>query len=170
MASRPQYVAVLETMLLRELRAVRRQVEGYPDDAAPWVEVPGMPNTGGNLALHVAGNLRWFIGKHLGGIDFVRDRDAEFSRRAGTRAELLAGIDAATDAVTRGLAQAPGDVLAGVYPEAFGERRIATEMFLGHLVAHLAFHMGQLDYHRRVVTRNHAGAGSVSLAELPDVP
>ena len=167
-AERPRYVAVLQTMILRELRAVRRQVEGYPDDASPWIEVPGMPNTGGNLALHVAGNLRLFIGKYLGGIEFVRDRDAEFARRSGTREELLAGIDAATDAVERGLANASAEVLAGVYPERFGERRIATEMFLGHLVAHLAFHLGQLDGHRRVVTRNRAGAGSVALNELPD--
>ena len=170
MAERPRYVTVLKVMLLRELRGVRRQVEGYPDDASPWIEVPGMPYTGGNLALHVAGNLRLFIGKYLGGIEFVRDRDAEFARRSGTREELLAGIDAASDAVERGLARTSADVLAGVYPEAFGERRITTEMFLGHLVAHLAFHLGQLDGHRRVVTRDRAGADSVALRELPEAP
>lgn len=169
MAERPPYVTMVETLLLRELRAVRHEIEAYPDDASPWIEVPGMPNTGGNLALHVAGNLRLFVGKHLGGIDYVRDRDAEFARRAGTRAELLAGIDAALDAVARGLALARAEALAGPYPEVFGERRIATEMFLGHLVAHLAFHLGQLDYHRRAVTGDRAGAGAVSLGELPAI-
>ena len=167
MASRPSFESTLRTVLLRELGAVRREIEAYPDETTPWVEVPGLPNSGGNLALHIAGNLRHFVGRILGGIEYVRDRDAEFARRAGSRAELLAGIDAARDAVDRGLALAPGELLGGPYPETLAGRQLSTEVFLTHLASHLAFHLGQLDYHRRIVTGDRAGAGAVSLAELP---
>ena len=51
----------LELLITRELRAVRREIEAYPDDASVWREIPGLPNAGGTLALHVAGNIRHFI-------------------------------------------------------------------------------------------------------------
>jgi hypothetical protein len=155
-------------MMLRELGAVRRSVEAYPDDASLWVERPGLPNPGGNLALHIAGNLRHFVGLGLGQVAYTRDRDAEFGRREGTRAELVAGIDAARDAVEEGMARATDAVLAAPYPDAIGGRRLTTGDFLVHLAVHLGYHMGQLDYHRRVVTGDAAGVGAMSLSELAE--
>lgn len=160
--------SALTTMMLRELRAVRRSIEAYPDDAGPWAAVPGLPNSGGNLALHIAGNLRHFVGKGLGGVPYVRDRDAEFARRSGTRAELVAGIDAAIEAVERGMGAATDAVLAAPLAEPVGGRRLNTADFLTHLAVHLGYHLGQLDSHRRMVTGNAAGIGAVAPAELPE--
>lgn len=156
------------TMMLRELGAVRRSIEAYPDDESPWTEVPGLPNTGGTLALHIAGNLQHFIGKDLGGVAYVRDRDAEFARRGVTRAELVAGIDAARAAVETGMAAASDAVLAGPFPEPLGGRTRSTADFLVHLATHLAYHLGQLDYHRRVVTGSAQGVGALAPAEMPE--
>ena len=50
------------TILDRDLRGVRRELEAYPDERQIWQVVPGLPNTAGTLALHIAGNLQQFIG------------------------------------------------------------------------------------------------------------
>ena len=35
----------IKTLMMRELRAVQRELDAYPDEAAVWTQVPGMPNT-----------------------------------------------------------------------------------------------------------------------------
>ena len=91
----PTITPTLHKLLRRELAAVRRSIEAYPDEASVWAERPGLPNTGGNLALHLAGNLQHFFGAVLAKTGYVRDRDSEFSRRGVPRAELIEGLDAA---------------------------------------------------------------------------
>lgn len=155
------------TLLRRELAALRRSVEAYPDDASMWAEPPGLPNSAGTLVLHCAGNLRHYLGAVLGGDGYRRDRDAEFARRGVPRAELLAELDAAAAAVGRGLAGRADAELAAEFPEAVGGRRLVARDFVLHLASHLAYHLGQVDYHRRVVTGDARSAGAVALAELP---
>ena len=160
--------SAISTVLLRELGAVRRSIEAYPDDTSLWAERPGIPNAGGTLALHVAGNLRHFVGLRLGQIAYARDRDAEFSRRDATRAAIVAEIDAAREAVERALAATSDTMFEAPYPEPVAGRNVSTGAFLVHLVAHLAYHLGQLDYHRRVVTGSAEGVGAVASAEVPE--
>jgi uncharacterized damage-inducible protein DinB len=162
----PPVSAVLATLLARELRAARREVESYPDDAALWREVPGLPNAGGTLALHLAGNLRHYVGARLGGSGYVRDREREFAARGVPRAEVAAGLGAALDEVTRALAGLDDAGLALRYPEAVGGHELTTGEFLAHVLAHLAYHLGQLDYHRRAATGDASGVGAIALAEV----
>lgn len=158
----------VQAILLRELGAVRRSVEVYPDDASLWVERRGLPNPGGTLVLHMAGNLQHFVGAVLGNSGYRRDRAAEFSRRGVSRADLLDEIDAAAEAVERGMNAISDDAMADAYPESIAGRSVATGDYLAHLAAHLAYHLGQLDYHRRVVTGERSGVGALAPAELPD--
>jgi hypothetical protein len=150
----------------RELRALRREIEAYPDERMIWQEVPGMPNTGGTLALHLAGNLQHYIGARWGGTGYVRDRDAEFARRSVPRAEIVAEIERARAAVAAGLARLGDATLVEDYPEVIAETRIHTGEYLVHLGLHFAYHLGQLDIHRRVVSGNAAGVGAMRPAEL----
>jgi len=158
----------VRALILRELGAVRRSLEAYPDEASLWTEPPGLPNPGGTLALHVAGNLRHFIGHVLGGIEYKRDRPAEFALRGVPRRELLAGIEAAHDAVDRTLSTLTDDVMARPYAESISGKTVSTGAFLAHLAVHLGWHLGQLDYHRRVVTGKRDPIGALSPQELPD--
>lgn len=160
--------SAVQAILCRELRAMRRSVEAYPDDDAPWAERPGLPNAGGTLVLHAAGNLQHFLGAVLGGTGYRRDRDAEFARRGVPRVALLAELDAAIAAVERGLAALPDAALAAPYPEPIAGRTVATGDYLVHLATHLAYHLGQLDYHRRVVTGDRRPVGALAPAELPE--
>src|SRR5207245_5132891 len=73
----------LGTILARDLRALRREIEAYPEERDLWRVQPGITNSGGNLALHLAGNLQYFVGTVLGGTGYVRDRDRSEERRVG---------------------------------------------------------------------------------------
>lgn len=161
--------SIVEKLVTRELRAVKRELETYPDDASVWRQIPGMPNTGGTLALHVAGNIQHFFGAILGRDGFKRDRDAEFARRDVPRRELLAGIDAAIASVERTLRTVSADSLTRPYPEPIAKRTVSSSFFVVHLMTHLAYHLGQLDYHRRAVTGDAKGVDAVSVRELPEV-
>ena len=159
-------LAVLRALLLRELRALRASVDAYPDDAAVWATAPGITNTGGTIVLHVCGNLQHFIGAVLGHSEYLRDRDAEFNRRDVARSELVAEIDAAMRAVDRTLSRGDDGMLEREYPQEVSGRVVSTGVFLAHLVSHTAYHLGQLDYHRRAVTGDAKSIGAVSLADL----
>jgi len=158
----------VRTVLLRELDALRRAVAAYPDDASLWERPPGVPNAGGTLALHLAGNLQHYVGAVLGGSGYRRDRDAEFARRDVPRAALLAEIAAARDAVERTFAAMSDEALERAYPEPINGRAVGTADYLVHLATHLAYHLGQLDYHRRVVTGDAASVGAIAVAALPE--
>jgi hypothetical protein len=148
----------------RDLRALAREVESYPDERDLWAQVPGIPNVAGTLTLHLAGNLQYYIGAVLGGSGYVRDRPAEFARRDVARPELLREIEAARTAVARTL-RLPIDV-DGEFPEVIAGKRVRTGDYLVHLATHFAYHLGQLDYHRRIVTGHDKGIDAMRPIEL----
>ena len=156
----------LQTLFARELDALAREVRLYPDDESPWKVVPGCPNTGGNLTLHLVGNLRHFIGAELGKTGYVRNRELEFSARGGvSRDELVTLIDAARSEVRSSLA-ALDPALLGQLHNAPSDRKIELGLWLTHLAVHLGYHLGQIDYHRRTVTGNSAGVDALPLQAL----
>jgi hypothetical protein len=158
--------ADLAAMLDRDLRTLRRELEAYPDERQIWQPVPGLANTAGTLALHLAGNLQHYVGARCGGTGYVRNRDAEFARRDVPRAELIAEIERARVAVAVGFGAVGAEALGAEFPELIGGCRIRTGDFLVHTAVHFAYHLGQVDSHRRVVTGNGEGVGAVKPAEL----
>lgn len=158
--------ADLSRLINRELTALRDELLAYPDETSMWEVPKGLPNSGGNLALHLVGNLRFFIGTQFGATGFVRDRDGEFGRKGVPRAEILHSIETTADEVTRALATLDAAQLAKPFPVEVGGHRIQTGLFLQHLASHLAYHLGQIDYHRRVVTGNSVSVGALPLPPL----
>lgn len=159
-------IPIVQAMLLRELAAVQRSVQAYPDDASLWALPKGLPNSGGTIVLHLAGNLQHFVGAVLGATGYVRDRDAEFARRDVPRAELLAELANTIDAVRNAMPTLREESLSQPYPQKVGGQVLATGLVLMHLATHLAYHLGQLDYHRRVVTGDMNGVGALSPAAI----
>lgn len=156
----------LAGVLVRELTSVRHEVEAYPTDADLWRVVPGIGNSGGTLAIHLAGNIQHFIGHTLGKSGYARDRDAEFTARDLPRSEVMRRVDAAVMAVETTLPRISLATLAAEFPEPVGKHRVNTEDWLLHLVAHLAYHLGQIDYHRRIVTGSSTTVGTVAPGRL----
>lgn len=156
----------LRTLYARDIDTLRVEVELYPEDELLWREVPGLPNPGGNLVLHLVGNLRHFIGAQLGGTGYVRDREAEFATRGLSRTQLQTDISCASRDVMRTLAALHGARLSEPFPLPKYGKSVSAGLWLLHLSTHLTFHLGQLDYHRRVVTGDGKGAGAVSVEAL----
>lgn len=159
--------AAIAAVIRRELHTLERELNGYQTEEQLWALPAGLPNSGGTLALHAAGNLRHFVGAVLGGSPYVRDRDAEFNRRNVSRTELIGELREAERAVLDTLTTMDPARFAEPYPQPVANRRVDTGEFLTHLVSHLAYHVGQVDFHRRIVTGDPAGVGAVSPTELP---
>jgi len=159
--------SAIAAILARDLRALRREIEAYADERDLWRAVPGITNSGGTLALHLAGNLQHFIGAVLGSTGYVRDRAAEFARRDVPRSELLRQIDETIATVERILPALGDEVLAGPYPQPPGGTTPTTAAFLLHLATHLTYHLGQIDYHRRMLTGHAGQIRAVAVDELP---
>jgi uncharacterized damage-inducible protein DinB len=162
---------ILKRILLRDLDTLRREIAAYRREEDLWAVPVGIQNSAGTLARHAAGNLQHFIGAQLGGTGYVRDRDAEFAATTVPRRDLEAELTRAMQSVRTTLDALPPERLHEPYPLEVGGVRPPTGMFLVHLATHLAYHLGQVDYHRRLVTGkgDTVGAQSVPalLAELP---
>lgn len=163
MNSTPQYVGAI---LVRELTSLKAELAAYAIEADLWRVVPGITNSAGNLALHLVGNLQHFVGAILGKSGYVRDRDAEFSSTGVPRSELNRLIDTTIAVIQRtSKSLGPAD-LATEYPEPVAKVRVNTGDFLIHLASHLAYHLGQVDYHRRIVTARGTTVGTVAPGRL----
>jgi hypothetical protein len=150
-------------LLVRELEGFRREVALFEDDDALWRVVPGVTNSAGNLALHVAGNLRHFVGASLGHTGYVRDRTAEFGTRAGTREHVDRELKDAIAAVIGTLEPLDDEALKLPAPGAPNGMVVRTGLFLLHLVSHTGFHLGQAGYVRRALS----GEGAASAGPQP---
>jgi uncharacterized damage-inducible protein DinB len=134
----------------RDLDKLKTEIDQYESDEKVWLVATGITNSGGNLALHLVGNLKHFIGAVLGGTGYIRDRDAEFTSKSVSRAQLIAAVDETTEIVSTTLAKLTGDELAATYPiDVFGQP-MTTEYFITHLATHFNYHLGQINYHRRL--------------------
>jgi uncharacterized damage-inducible protein DinB len=160
----PQHA--LHQCFQREIRSLRRELDAYPDDASVWASPPGIKNSAGTLFLHLAGGLQHFIGAKLGATGYVRDRDAEFAKRGASRAEIARELDAAAAAVDAGFSKASDTVLGAPFPQQMDGNTFVTLDWLTHLLAHLGYHLGQIDYHRRIVTGDSTTVETVSGMEL----
>ncbi len=156
----------IQRILLRELGTLQAEIEAYPREADLWRVVPGISNPGGTLALHLCGNLQHYIGARLGNSGYVRDRAAEFSQRDMPRVEILRLVDTTIASVTAALSRLDARALDADFPEAVGGFTLKTTEFLAHLASHLAYHLGQIDYHRRLTSDSPATAKALSIAAL----
>jgi uncharacterized damage-inducible protein DinB len=142
---------VVAEILDRDLKKLSDELMGYADETLIWKITDGIANSAGNLTLHICGNLRHFIGATLGKDGYVRNREAEFSDKNVSRNKLLAEIEVTRTAVKKALAAMTDDALKDNYPlNVLGEVK-SNEFFLTHLVAHFNYHLGQVNYHRRLV-------------------
>lgn len=152
-------IDVLRAIFERDLGKLREEILSYPGEAELWRGAPGILNSGGTLALHLVGNLRHFVGAVLGGSGYARDRDAEFGRRGVPREEIVREIDETIREVGRTLAGLDEAALQGRFPVAYRDTHPTVEYMLVHLLSHLGYHLGQVNYHRRLVGRPEEEGG-----------
>lgn len=152
----------LSALYARDIARLIQELRAFPDTSSLWTTRPGVKNAAGSLALHLEGNLREYIGRELGQIEFTRDRPLEFSARGVAQADLIARLEAVHEMVPRVVSALTELQLEADYPEVVLGKPLTTRQFLIHLLGHLNYHLGQIDYLRRVVTGN----GAIDLAGL----
>ena len=153
----------LAALFARDVARLIQELQAFPDTASVWKTAPGVTNAAGTLALHLEGNLREYIGRQLGRIAFKRDRPLEFSARGVERDELIARLEAVKAQIPAVIGALSGAQLDAIYPENVIGKPITTRQFLIHLEGHLNYHLGQVDYLRRVITAR----GAIELTGLP---
>ena len=152
----------LAALLARDLERLIQELTAFPDTASVWTTTPGVTNAAATLALHLEGNLREYIGRQLGGIEYARDRPIEFSKRGVEQPDLVARIEAVRAMVPQVIEALSEKRLAAIYPEQVLGAPLTTRQFVIHLSGHLNYHLGQIDYLRRITTGN----GAIDLAGL----
>ena len=153
-------------LLIRELETMEREIDLFPDDETVWQTVPGVSNSAGNLALHLAGNVQHYIGAVLGSSGYVRNRPYEFSARMVPKVDVTGELRKANEVVRHVLPSISDARLEQPFPEAVGSVTPRTGLFLLHLCAHAAFHVGQAGYLRRVLTGDAKTSGAVDVRAL----
>lgn len=141
----------LRSLYNRDLNKLKAEIEAYQHEENLWKTDKNISNSAGNLCLHLVGNLSHFIGAQLGNTGYVRHRELEFSLKDIPKAELIEKIEATTIIVDSVLSQLPEEALKEEYPLVVFEDKMTTDFFLIHLIAHLDYHLGQINYHRRLL-------------------
>lgn len=136
----------------RDLGKLKTEIESYKDEKQLWKIKNEISNSGGNLVLHLCGNLRNYIGAKLGNTGYVRNRDAEFNLKDVPISELIAEVEKTKDEVLNTLNKLTDEDLQKIYPENVIKKEMTTSFFLSHLTTHLNYHLGQINYHRRMIS------------------
>ncbi len=142
---------VLIELYQKELDKLKEEISSYETEEQLWKVADGINNSGGNLCLHLAGNLQHFIGATLGESGYTRNRDAEFKLKNIPRQKLLEEIENTKKVVIDTLEQVSKKELDKEFPIRVFEEPATTEYFLVYLINHLGYHIGQINYHRRLV-------------------
>ena len=140
-------------LFIRDLEKLAKEINNYQNESDLWVVSKEVNNSAGNLAKHLTGNLRHFIGHLLGGSAYVRDRKAEFETKDEPVAALLTEIELANAEISAALTDLDTDTLANSYPINVLGYDMTIQYFLMHLYGHFNYHLGQISYHRRVLDR-----------------
>ncbi len=142
---------VLNKIIQRDLQKLKSEIESYKVESNLWRIEKTISNSAGNLCLHLVGNLNTYIGATLGQTGYVRDRDAEFLLKNIPRKELIQKIEDTISVVSKVLPTLDDDTIQKEYPLLVLKEKTSTEYFLIHLTTHLGYHLGQVNYHRRLL-------------------
>ncbi|MDO5981281.1 DinB family protein [Flavivirga spongiicola] len=135
----------------RDLNKLKIEIDAYKSEENLWLLDKEITNSAGNLCLHIVGNLNHFIGTILGGSGYIRQRDLEFSLKNVLKTELLQQIDDTIQLVESVLVKLSAEDLEKQYPMVVFKEPMSTEYFLVHLTTHLSYHLGQINYHKRLI-------------------
>jgi DinB superfamily len=152
----------LAALFRRDLTRLAQELRALPGDGVLWGKPPGIANSIGNLVLHLEGNLRYYIARQLGGIPYTRQRDLEFSQSGLTVNDLRARVEPLATLIPEIIAALSDADLNRLYPEEPFNSPISTAQYLVSLNSHLNYHLGQIDYLRRILT----GSGAIDFVQI----
>jgi RecB family endonuclease NucS len=146
-------IETLKILFNRDLNRLKSEIGLYDNENDIWKVQKGITNSAGNLSLHLVGNLNTYIGNVFGKTNYVRNRELEFSLKDISKSELVKKIEETIDVVNEGLDLVSNEELKMDFPLLVFKEKTSTEFMLIHLTTHLAYHLGQVNYHRRLLNR-----------------
>lgn len=147
-------VNILKTLFNRDLTKLKSEIELYENENKVWLVEKGITNSAGNLTLHLIGNLNTYIGAEIGKTNYIRNRALEFSQKDIPKKELIKSIEETIIMIEKALDTLTEEDLKKEYPVLVFDIKTSTEYLLIHLSTHLAYHLGQINYHRRMMDTN----------------
>ena len=144
-------VETLKSLFNRDLNKLKVEIESYQNENQLWAIDKNISNSGGNLCLHLIGNINTYIGAEIGKTGYVRNRPLEFSLKDISKSELIRKIEETILVVNNTLDLLTEEDLNTIYPQIVFEKEMTTGFFFVHLSTHLAYHLGQINYHRRLL-------------------
>lgn len=145
------FIETIKLFFERDLNKLINEIEQYQNESDIWMINKNISNSAGNLCLHLMGNLHTYIGAIIGGTNYIRNRELEFSLKNIPRKNLLASIKATKAMVHQSLDKLTEAQLNAEYPILVLAEKTSTVFFLAHLTTHLSYHLGQINYHRRLL-------------------
>ena len=151
---------ILKTLFQRDLNKLKTEIKTYQKEENIWKVTENITNCGGNLCLHLIGNLNHFIGTLIGETGYVRQRALEFSQKDVPREKLIKMVEDTAVMIDTVLSNLTEADLLKVYPisvfkEDIYPEKMTTGFFLVHLTTHLTYHLGQINYHRRLLDKSY---------------
>jgi uncharacterized damage-inducible protein DinB len=144
-------IETLKILFYRDLTRLRNEIQLYRNEENIWKVEKQIANSAGNLCLHLIGNLNTYIGAEIGKTNYIRHREFEFSLKDIPKAELIDNIEKTTIIVAAALDKLTIEQLEKEYPVLVFENKTSTGYLLIHLTTHLTYHLGQINYHRRLL-------------------
>jgi uncharacterized damage-inducible protein DinB len=146
-------IEALITIFNRDLNKLKSEIELYDNENDIWKVQKGITNSAGNLCLHLVGNLNSYIGNVFLKTDYVRNRELEFSLKDIPKSELIEKIEQTIKVVNDSLNMVSEEELKTDFPLLVLKEKMSTEFMLIHFTTHLAYHLGQINYHRRLLNK-----------------
>jgi len=141
----------LQDFLIRDVNKLKEEIIHYKNENDLWIVKGEVKNSAGNLTLHLIGNLNHFIGAQLGKTGYVRQRDNEFSSKNILKEKLISDIDNVLAVIQKTLSGLKDDDLKKEYPIEFLGKKLTVGEMLLQITTHLNYHLGQINYHRRLL-------------------
>lgn len=142
--------ATLKIIFARDLNKLKSEIILYKNEKSIWKVDKGISNSAGNLCLHLIGNLNTYIGAEIGKTNYIRHRDIEFSTKNVPRNQLIEQIEDTIILINETLNRISIDEVNNEFPILKFEENTSVEYLLIHLTTHLTYHLGQINYHRRL--------------------
>ncbi len=142
-----------KSLIVRDLLKLKQEVESYKDESKLWIIDAGISNSAGNLCLHLIGNINHFVGAVLGNTGYVRNRDLEFSQKNIPVEVLATQIDDTVGAAENTFDRLSDKTLQEKFPLLYHDEEVTTFFMLTHIISHFDYHLGQINYHRRLLDK-----------------
>ena len=143
----------LRTLFERDIQRVKIEIESYKNEENMWELEGEVLNSAGNLCLHLIGNLNHFIGAEIGKTGYVRQRELEFSQKNIPKTELIEKLEEVIKVVDISIKSLSEEELHTETSVSKFTEKQTTAFLLLHLHAHLNYHLGQINYHRRLLDK-----------------